>query len=162
MCLYLLTCISSLWLGVGGVKLSSGDVVVKRAVPSGAVRLHTPLLLPRNRKLYDGSELACFMDHSGMLVTLPYDLRVSSTNTHTHMLAHKWHEMQTFSLRLQSAATVRSSSGNPRTKWLFPHVIDYSDFTIIIISAPNVSNLFSLQMAFARFVARNNVTQLKR
>uniref|UniRef100_A0A3Q2GNM7 non-specific serine/threonine protein kinase n=1 Tax=Cyprinodon variegatus TaxID=28743 RepID=A0A3Q2GNM7_CYPVA len=43
----------------------------------GAVRLHTPLLLPRNRKLYDGSELACFMDHSGMLVTLPFDLRMA-------------------------------------------------------------------------------------
>ncbi|KAM4542402.1 eIF-2-alpha kinase GCN2 [Odontesthes bonariensis] len=43
----------------------------------GAVRLQTPLLLPRNRKLYDGSELACFMDHSGMLVTLPYDLRMA-------------------------------------------------------------------------------------
>ncbi|MED6235220.1 Eukaryotic translation initiation factor 2 alpha kinase 4 [Ataeniobius toweri] len=43
----------------------------------GAVYLHTPLLLPRNRKLYDGSELACFMDHSGMLVTLPYDLRMA-------------------------------------------------------------------------------------
>ncbi|KAG7510467.1 eIF-2-alpha kinase GCN2 [Solea senegalensis] len=42
----------------------------------GAVRLQTPLLLPRNRKLYDGSEPACFMDHSGMLVTLPYDLRM--------------------------------------------------------------------------------------
>uniref|UniRef100_A0A3P8UA83 non-specific serine/threonine protein kinase n=2 Tax=Cynoglossus semilaevis TaxID=244447 RepID=A0A3P8UA83_CYNSE len=42
----------------------------------GAVRLQTPLLLPRNRKLYDGSELACFMDHSGMLITLPYDLRM--------------------------------------------------------------------------------------
>ncbi|TSO67491.1 eIF-2-alpha kinase GCN2 [Bagarius yarrelli] len=43
----------------------------------GAVRLQTPLLLPRNRKLYEGCEVACFMDHSGMLVTLPYDLRVS-------------------------------------------------------------------------------------
>ncbi|KAM7375697.1 hypothetical protein PAMP_005481 [Pampus punctatissimus] len=43
----------------------------------GAVRLQTPLLLPRNRKLYEGSELACFMDHSGMLVTLPYDLRMA-------------------------------------------------------------------------------------
>ncbi|XP_042356887.1 eIF-2-alpha kinase GCN2 [Plectropomus leopardus] len=43
----------------------------------GAVRLQTPLLLPRIRKLYDGSELACFMDHSGMLVTLPYDLRMA-------------------------------------------------------------------------------------
>ncbi|KAM6961283.1 eIF-2-alpha kinase GCN2 [Aplochiton taeniatus] len=43
----------------------------------GAVRLQTPLLLPRNRKLYEGSELACFMDHSGVLVTLPYDLRMA-------------------------------------------------------------------------------------
>ncbi|XP_072314052.1 eIF-2-alpha kinase GCN2 [Eucyclogobius newberryi] len=43
----------------------------------GAVRLQTPLLLPRNRKLYEGGELACFMDHSGMLVTLPFDLRMA-------------------------------------------------------------------------------------
>ncbi|XP_053702069.1 eIF-2-alpha kinase GCN2 isoform X1 [Synchiropus splendidus] len=42
-----------------------------------AVRLQTPLLLPRNRKLYEGCEPACFMDHSGMLVTLPYDLRMA-------------------------------------------------------------------------------------
>lgn len=60
------------------------------------MRLQTPLLLPRNRKLYEGSELACFMDHSGMLVTLPYDLRVSPTHAHTlhvqacmSVLAHK-------------------------------------------------------------------------
>ncbi|XP_032355681.1 eIF-2-alpha kinase GCN2 [Etheostoma spectabile] len=56
----------------------------------GAVRLQTPLLLPRNRKLYDGSELACFMDHSGMLVTLPYDLRMAfsrfvARNNITHL-----------------------------------------------------------------------------
>ncbi|XP_056248606.1 eIF-2-alpha kinase GCN2 isoform X1 [Seriola aureovittata] len=56
----------------------------------GAVRLQTPLLLPRNRKLYDGSELACFMDHSGMLVTLPYDLRMAfarfvARNNVTHL-----------------------------------------------------------------------------
>uniref|UniRef100_A0AAV2JI99 non-specific serine/threonine protein kinase n=1 Tax=Knipowitschia caucasica TaxID=637954 RepID=A0AAV2JI99_KNICA len=43
----------------------------------GAVRLQTPLLLPRNRKLYEGCEPACFMDHSGMLVTLPFDLRMA-------------------------------------------------------------------------------------
>ncbi|KAG5266200.1 hypothetical protein AALO_G00250890 [Alosa alosa] len=43
----------------------------------GAVRLQMPLLLPRNRTLYEGCELACFMDHSGMLVTLPYDLRLA-------------------------------------------------------------------------------------
>ncbi|KAL6105996.1 eif2ak4 [Pungitius sinensis] len=56
----------------------------------GAVRLQTPLLLPRNRKLYDGSEPACFMDHSGMLVTLPYDLRMAfsrfvARNNITHL-----------------------------------------------------------------------------
>ncbi|XP_041827550.1 eIF-2-alpha kinase GCN2 [Melanotaenia boesemani] len=56
----------------------------------GAVRLQTPLFLPRNRKLYDGNELACFMDHSGMLVTLPYDLRVAfarfvARNNVTHL-----------------------------------------------------------------------------
>uniref|UniRef100_A0A669B3K3 eIF-2-alpha kinase GCN2 n=1 Tax=Oreochromis niloticus TaxID=8128 RepID=A0A669B3K3_ORENI len=50
----------------------------------------TPLFLPRNRKLYDGSELACFMDHSGMLVTLPYDLRIAfarfiARNNVTHL-----------------------------------------------------------------------------
>ncbi|KAM8915910.1 eIF-2-alpha kinase GCN2 isoform 2-T2 [Spinachia spinachia] len=56
----------------------------------GAVRLQTPLLLPRNRKLYDGGEPACFMDHSGMLVTLPYDLRMAfsrfvARNNITHL-----------------------------------------------------------------------------
>uniref|UniRef100_A0A672HF79 Protein kinase domain-containing protein n=1 Tax=Salarias fasciatus TaxID=181472 RepID=A0A672HF79_SALFA len=56
----------------------------------GAVRLQTPLLLPRNRKLHDGSEPACFMDHSGMLVTLPYDLRMAfarfvARNNVTHL-----------------------------------------------------------------------------
>uniref|UniRef100_A0A673HCI1 eIF-2-alpha kinase GCN2 n=1 Tax=Sinocyclocheilus rhinocerous TaxID=307959 RepID=A0A673HCI1_9TELE len=44
---------------------------------SGAVRLQMPLLLPRNRRLYEGCETACFMDHSGMLVSLPYDLRLA-------------------------------------------------------------------------------------
>ncbi|XP_073683302.1 eIF-2-alpha kinase GCN2 isoform X1 [Garra rufa] len=43
----------------------------------GAVRLQTPLLLPRNKRLYEGCETACFMDHSGMLVSLPYDLRLA-------------------------------------------------------------------------------------
>ncbi|XP_076017704.1 eIF-2-alpha kinase GCN2 [Genypterus blacodes] len=56
----------------------------------GALRLQTPLLLPRNRKLYEGSEPACFMDHSGMLVTLPYDLRMAfaryvARNNITHL-----------------------------------------------------------------------------
>ncbi|KAM8920871.1 eIF-2-alpha kinase GCN2 [Pelodytes ibericus] len=42
----------------------------------GAVKFHTPLLMPRNKTLLDGGESACFMDHSGMLVTLPYSLRI--------------------------------------------------------------------------------------
>ncbi|KAM9842321.1 eIF-2-alpha kinase GCN2 isoform 2-T2 [Aulostomus maculatus] len=55
-----------------------------------AVRLQTPLLLPRNRKFCEGSEPACFMDHSGMLVTLPYDLRMAfaryvARNNLTHL-----------------------------------------------------------------------------
>lgn len=44
----------------------------------GAIKLHTPLLMPRNKKLYEHNEASYFMDHSGMLVMLPYDLRVSS------------------------------------------------------------------------------------
>nr|XP_046269330.1 eIF-2-alpha kinase GCN2 [Scatophagus argus] len=56
----------------------------------GAVRLQTPLLLPRRKKLFDGSEPTCFMDHSGMLVTLPYDLRMAfarfvARNNVTHL-----------------------------------------------------------------------------
>ncbi|XP_023658138.1 eIF-2-alpha kinase GCN2 isoform X1 [Paramormyrops kingsleyae] len=43
----------------------------------GAVRFQTPLLMPKSKALYEGSDLACFMDHSGMLVTLPYDLRLA-------------------------------------------------------------------------------------
>ncbi|KAM4779677.1 eIF-2-alpha kinase GCN2 isoform 1-T1 [Cyanocitta cristata] len=42
----------------------------------GAIKLHTPLLMPRNKKLYEHNEAAYFMDHSGMLVMLPYDLRI--------------------------------------------------------------------------------------
>ncbi|XP_075049500.1 eIF-2-alpha kinase GCN2 [Mixophyes fleayi] len=41
----------------------------------GAVKLNTPLLMPRS-KMSDSGESACFMDHSGMLVTLPYNLRI--------------------------------------------------------------------------------------
>ncbi|XP_077394275.1 eIF-2-alpha kinase GCN2 [Festucalex cinctus] len=55
-----------------------------------AVRLQTPLLLPKHRKLCEGSEPACFMDHSGMLVTLPYNLRMAfaryvARNNITHL-----------------------------------------------------------------------------
>ncbi|CAH2328065.1 eIF-2-alpha kinase GCN2 isoform X1 [Pelobates cultripes] len=42
----------------------------------GAVKLHTPLLMPRSKAQSDGGESACFLDHSGMLVTLPYNLRI--------------------------------------------------------------------------------------
>ncbi|XP_039198591.1 eIF-2-alpha kinase GCN2 isoform X1 [Crotalus tigris] len=42
----------------------------------GAVKMHTPLLMPRNRKLYEHNEASYLMDHSGMLVMLPYDLRI--------------------------------------------------------------------------------------
>uniref|UniRef100_H2ZTP2 Eukaryotic translation initiation factor 2 alpha kinase 4 n=1 Tax=Latimeria chalumnae TaxID=7897 RepID=H2ZTP2_LATCH len=42
----------------------------------GAIKLQTPLLMPKNKKLYENNEVAYFMDHSGMLVMLPYDLRV--------------------------------------------------------------------------------------
>ncbi|XP_033124847.1 eIF-2-alpha kinase GCN2-like [Anneissia japonica] len=43
----------------------------------GATRLSTPLLLPKN-ELYQNTEMCVtLMDHSGGLVTLPYDLRVS-------------------------------------------------------------------------------------
>ncbi|KAJ6667313.1 hypothetical protein lerEdw1_017291 [Lerista edwardsae] len=41
----------------------------------GAIKLHTPLLMPKNRKLYEHNEASYLMDHSGMLVMLPYDLR---------------------------------------------------------------------------------------
>uniref|UniRef100_A0A8C7EAW7 non-specific serine/threonine protein kinase n=1 Tax=Nothoprocta perdicaria TaxID=30464 RepID=A0A8C7EAW7_NOTPE len=42
----------------------------------GAIKLHTPLLMPRNKKLYEHNDASYFMDHSGMLVMLPYDLRI--------------------------------------------------------------------------------------
>ncbi|XP_007434234.2 eIF-2-alpha kinase GCN2 isoform X1 [Python bivittatus] len=42
----------------------------------GAVKMQTPLLMPRNRKLYEHNEASYLMDHSGMLVMLPYDLRI--------------------------------------------------------------------------------------
>ncbi|KAG8126200.1 hypothetical protein E2320_021426, partial [Naja naja] len=34
----------------------------------GAVKMHTPLLMPRNRKLYEHNEASYLMDHSGMLI----------------------------------------------------------------------------------------------
>lgn len=118
---YLLTCTSSF-----KVRLVLSYVSNTWCLFSGAVRLQTPLLLPRNRKLYDGSELACFMDHSGMLVTLPFDLRVSPLHAHTQH-THTYRRAclhlhtstnytticistckRTHSVRLQSAAALRS------------------------------------------------------
>ncbi|XP_053331392.1 eIF-2-alpha kinase GCN2 [Spea bombifrons] len=52
------------------------ETVCKVFKRHGALKLHTPLLMPRSRGTYDSSESACFMDHSGMLVTLPYNLRI--------------------------------------------------------------------------------------
>ncbi|XP_078089682.1 eIF-2-alpha kinase GCN2 isoform X2 [Mustelus asterias] len=52
------------------------DTVCRVFKRHGATWLHTPLFMPKNKKLYEGSEGACFMDHSGMLVMLPHDLRV--------------------------------------------------------------------------------------
>ncbi|XP_069510004.1 eIF-2-alpha kinase GCN2 [Ambystoma mexicanum] len=51
------------------------EVVSRIFKRHGAVKLHTPLLMPRNKKMDESNETTCFMDHSGMLVTLPYDLR---------------------------------------------------------------------------------------
>lgn len=95
------------------------------SVCAGAVRLQTPLLLPRNRKLYDSSELACFMDHSGMLVTLPYDLRVSSPSPisiHTHTL-HVRSRLPNINYTQQFAsarAISRSSSSSSGNEILLP------------------------------------------
>ncbi|XP_072120701.1 eIF-2-alpha kinase GCN2 isoform X3 [Mobula birostris] len=42
----------------------------------GATYVNTPLIMPKNKKLYESSEGVHFMDHSGMLVMLPLNLRV--------------------------------------------------------------------------------------
>ncbi|XP_077620823.1 eIF-2-alpha kinase GCN2 isoform X1 [Crocuta crocuta] len=52
------------------------DTIVRIFKRHGAVQLCTPLLLPQNRQIYEHNEAALFMDHSGMLVMLPFDLRV--------------------------------------------------------------------------------------
>uniref|UniRef100_A0A452UB46 eIF-2-alpha kinase GCN2 n=1 Tax=Ursus maritimus TaxID=29073 RepID=A0A452UB46_URSMA len=50
------------------------DTIVRIFKRHGAVQLCTPLLLPQNRQIYEHNEAALFMDHSGMLVMLPFDL----------------------------------------------------------------------------------------
>ncbi|ELW48177.1 Eukaryotic translation initiation factor 2-alpha kinase 4 [Tupaia chinensis] len=52
------------------------ETIIRIFKRHGAVQLCTPLLLPRNRQMYEHNEAALFMDHSGMLVMLPFDLRV--------------------------------------------------------------------------------------
>nr|XP_048315940.1 eIF-2-alpha kinase GCN2 isoform X2 [Myodes glareolus] len=52
------------------------ETIIRVFKRHGAVQLCTPLLLPRNRQIYEHNEAAVFMDHSGMLVMLPFDLRV--------------------------------------------------------------------------------------
>ncbi|KAM6202509.1 eIF-2-alpha kinase GCN2 [Rhynchocyon petersi] len=52
------------------------DVIIRIFKRHGAVELCTPLLLPQNKQMYEHNEAAIFMDHSGMLVMLPFDLRV--------------------------------------------------------------------------------------
>ena len=43
----------------------------------GAVRLNTPLLMPRSALFEYTDQYVTIMDHSGAIVALPFDLRVS-------------------------------------------------------------------------------------
>ncbi|KAM9202214.1 eIF-2-alpha kinase GCN2 isoform 2-T2 [Dugong dugon] len=52
------------------------ETIIRIFKRHGAVELCTPLLLPRNKQIYEHNEAALFMDHSGMLVMLPFDLRI--------------------------------------------------------------------------------------
>ncbi|XP_006883089.1 PREDICTED: eukaryotic translation initiation factor 2-alpha kinase 4 [Elephantulus edwardii] len=52
------------------------ETIIRIFKRHGAVELCTPLLLPQNKQVYEHNEAALFMDHSGMLVMLPFDLRV--------------------------------------------------------------------------------------
>lgn len=62
------------------------DVLVKVFQRHGAVKLSTPLLCPR-QKMYEHSEhYTCLMDHSGRLIGLPFDLRVSHLQQKTLFL----------------------------------------------------------------------------
>ncbi|KAK2103817.1 Eukaryotic translation initiation factor 2 alpha kinase 4 [Saguinus oedipus] len=62
------------------------ETIIRIFKRHGAVQLCTPLLLPRNRQIYEHNEAALFMDHSGMLVMLPFDLR---SFTHIALAANK-------------------------------------------------------------------------
>lgn len=52
------------------------ETIIRIFKRHGAVHLCAPLLLPQNRQIYEHNEAAMFMDHSGMLVMLPFDLRI--------------------------------------------------------------------------------------
>ena len=45
----------------------------------GAIKLNTPLLIPRPKMFENVDQYACLMDHSGRLIGLPFDLRVSDS-----------------------------------------------------------------------------------
>ena len=47
----------------------------------GAVKLNSPLMLPKGDIQDTYESWCCLMDRSGQLVTLPYDLRVSERQT---------------------------------------------------------------------------------
>ncbi|KAM6131451.1 LOW QUALITY PROTEIN: eIF-2-alpha kinase GCN2 [Pterocles gutturalis] len=64
------------FLGATKIQQHVCEIVSRIFKRHGAIKLHTPLLMPRNKKLYEHNEASYFMDHSGMLVMLPYDLRI--------------------------------------------------------------------------------------
>ena len=56
------------------------DMMEKIFKKHGAIRVATPILMPKC-KLYENNEsYVCFMDHIGELVALPYDLKVGIYN----------------------------------------------------------------------------------
>ncbi|XP_045387205.1 eIF-2-alpha kinase GCN2 isoform X6 [Lemur catta] len=63
-------------IGTAKIQQHVCETIIRIFKRHGAIQLCTPLLLPRNRQIYEHNEAALFMDHSGMLVMLPFDLRV--------------------------------------------------------------------------------------
>lgn len=52
------------------------ETLVKVFQHHGAVKITSPLLMPKCDLYNQTDQYACFMDHSGHLVGLPFDLRV--------------------------------------------------------------------------------------
>ena len=50
----------------------------------GAVSFETPLLMPKSGFYEANEQYVCFMNHSGGLVALPFDLRVSINNSNNN------------------------------------------------------------------------------